>query len=253
MQSRREFLVLGSVLIVTLCGTCLLAEDQKPATPSDQTQAGKPRSCTPQEKDPKRHEGFLKDKERLQEKGPIELVFIGDSITDGWRGGGKQIFHANYDRYNTLNLGIGGDRTEHILWRIDHNELDGLHPRAVVLMIGTNNLGTQQSVEDAIAGVKCDVKAIHEKLPEAKILLLAVFPRGHEPTDHFRDEIKQVNEAISELDGKENVTYLDINDKFLEKDGTLEKNIMPDYLHPNEKGYMIWAEAMKPKLEELMK
>lgn len=213
----------------------------------------KPASCTPEQKDPNRHEGFLKDKEEQLKKGPIQLVFIGDSITDGWRGGGRTVFHENYDKYNTLNLGIGGDRTEHILWRVDHGELDDLHPKAVMLMIGTNNLGRKQSVEDTIAGIKCDVAAIHEKLPDAKILLLAVFPRGAKADDHYRGQIKEVNEAISKLDGKENVKYLDIGPKFLDDKGDLPKDIMPDALHPNQKGYEIWAEAVNPTLEELMK
>jgi lysophospholipase L1-like esterase len=122
-----------------------------------------------------------------------------------------------------------------------------------MLMIGTNNLGNHQSVADTIAGVTCVVKTIHEKVPEAKILLLGVFPRGATPDDHFRGEIKEVNEAISKLNGQDNVTYLDIGSKFLEADGTLPKTIMPDALHPNKKGYMIWGESVQPTLDELMK
>ena len=217
--------------------------------------AAKPKSCTPEMKDPNRHEGFMKDKAALQKNGPIQLVFEGDSITDGWRGGnGRDIFAEHYGKpYNALNLGIGGDRTEHLLWRIEHGELDGLSPKAVVLMIGTNNLGARQSVEDTIAGIKCVVKAIHEKLPESKVLLLGVFPRGPKSDDHYRDQIKEVNEAISKLDGTENVKYLDIGKDFLSEDGTLPKDVMPDALHPNHKGYEIWAKAMQPTLEELMK
>jgi lysophospholipase L1-like esterase len=122
-----------------------------------------------------------------------------------------------------------------------------------MLMIGTNKLGRKHSVQDTIAGIKCDVAAIHEKLPDARILLLAVFPRGAKADDHFRGPIKQVNEAISKLDGKENVKYLDIGPKFLDDMGDLPKDIMPDALHPNQKGYEIWAEAVNPTLEELMK
>lgn len=230
-----------------------LAAFAGPARAEEQGQGKKPAACTPQEKDPNRHEAFLKDKQRQLEKGPIELVFEGDSITDGWRGRGKTVFHENYDKYNTLNLGIGGDRTEHVLWRVNHGELDGLHPKVVMLMIGTNNLGVGQSVKDTIAGIKCDVAAIHEKVPDAKILLLAVFPRGEKPTDRFRGQIKEVNEAISQLDGKDNVKYLDIGQKFLDDDGTLPKSIMPDSLHPNQKGYQIWAAAVNPTIEQLMK
>ena len=247
MKSRRIW-VAAVCLFTLVFGAGFVRADDK-----EQGEKKKPASCTPEQKDPNRHEGFLKDKEEQLKKGPIQLVFIGDSITDGWRGGGKTVFHESYDKYNTLNLGIGGDRTEHILWRIEHGELDDLHPKAVMLMIGTNNLGRKQSVEDTITGIKCDVAAIHEKLPDAKILLLAVFPRGAKADDHFRGQIQQVNEAISKLDGKENVKYLDIGPKFLDDMGDLPKDIMPDALHPNQKGYEIWAEAVQPTLEELMK
>jgi lysophospholipase L1-like esterase len=241
MQSRRLF-VLSMLGLSFACG---LARAEAPKT------EGKPKSTIPAEKDPKRHEGFLKEKETLLAKGPIQLVFIGDSITDGWRGRGKAVWQKNYTQYNTLNLGIGGDRTEHILWRVEHGELDGLSPKAVVMMIGTNNSGSP--VADIVAGIIADVNIIHEKLPKSHILLLAVFPRAPLANDPRRAKLKEVNEEISKLDGKENVTYLDIGAKFLEPDGTLPKTIMPDALHPNEKGYEIWAEAIAPTLQKLMK
>lgn len=240
----RRIMLAGILCLTVSCGF-LRADEAKTDT--------KPRSCTPEKKNPERHERFMKDREALEKKGPIQLVFEGDSITDGWRGGGKKVFEENYAKYNTFNTGIGGDRTEHLLYRLNEGELDGLHPKAVMLMIGTNNLGTKQSVEDTIAGIKCVVKTIHEKVPEAKILLLGVFPRGNKPDDHFRGEIKQVNDAISKMNGQDNVTYLDIGEKFLEPDGTLPKSIMPDFLHPNEKGYKIWAEAVQPSLDEMLK
>ncbi|HEY2588040.1 MAG TPA: DUF3500 domain-containing protein [Tepidisphaeraceae bacterium] len=212
-----------------------------------------PRSCTPEVKNPERHVAFMKDREALEKQGPIELIFEGDSITDGWRWGGKKVFDENYKKYHTFNTGIGGDRTEHLLYRLNEGEIDGLHPKAVMLMIGTNNLGTGQSVDDTIAGVTAVVKTIHEKVPSAKILLLGVFPRGNRADDPFRAKIKRVNEAISKLNGQDNVTYLDIGEKFLEPDGTLPKSIMPDFLHPNAKGYEIWAEAVQPSLDEMLK
>ena len=240
-QSRRVFL--AALMCLSLpCG--FLRADEAPGEK-------KPASCIPAEKDRNRHEGFLKDKEKLLAKGPIQLVFIGDSITDGWRGGGRKVWEQNYAKYNTLNLGIGGDRTEHVLWRVQHGELDGLSPNAVVMMIGTNNSGSP--AKEIAAGIRCDVAAIHEKLPEAKILLLAVFPRSPSPTDGVRRKLKEVNQDIEQMNGKDNVTYLDIGSKFLEPDGTLPKSIMPDALHPNEKGYEIWADAIRPTLDELMK
>ncbi len=226
-------------------GMQMLRADDAPATEK------KPASCTPAIKDRNRHEQFLKDKEELLKKGPIQVIFVGDSITDGWRGGGHATWEKSYGKYNALNLGIGGDRTEHVLWRMQNGELDGTDPKAVVMMIGTNNMGS--SAEDIIAGVTCDVNVIHAKLPSAKILLLGIFPRGQSANDGARAKIKTINESLAKLDGKDNVKYLDIGAKFLEADGTLPKSIMPDALHPNEKGYEIWAEATQPTLDELVK
>jgi lysophospholipase L1-like esterase len=122
-----------------------------------------------------------------------------------------------------------------------------------MLMIGTNNLGNKQSPEDTILGITAIVKELREKLPESKILLLAVFPRGAKADDPFRAQIKQVNEAIAKLDDGKNVKYLDIGEKFLAPDGELTKEIMPDALHPNAKGYKIWADAVGPSLDEMLK
>jgi len=211
-----------------------------------------PGSIIPQEKDRGRHEQFLKDKAELLKKGPIQVVFIGDSITDGWRGGGSGTWQKAFgEKYNALNLGIGGDRTEHVLWRIAHGELDGIAPKVVIMMIGTNNCGSP--AVDMIAGVTADVAAVHARLPSTKILLLGIFPRATNPQDGARVKINQVNEVLSKLDGKDNVKYLDIGRRFLEADGALPPSIMPDALHPNEKGYAIWAEAIAPTLEELSK
>jgi beta-glucosidase len=211
--------------------------------------------CVPAEKDPNRHANFMKQKERLLKRGPIELVFLGDSITDFWRRDDQRdIFEADFGKYNPYNTAISGDQTQHLLWRIDHGELDGIHPKVAVIMIGTNNLGHRpaQTSKQTADGVKCVVKAVQQKLPETKILLLAVFPRGMSATDPYRAQIKEVNEMISKLDdGGRHVKYLDINDKFLTPDGTLTRDIMPDALHPNYKGYEIWAQAMKPAIDEL--
>lgn len=204
----------------------------------------------------KRHEGFLKDKEAMLKKGPIEMVFIGDSITDGWRTRGKAVFKENYSKYNAYNIGISGDRTQHVLWRIENGELDGItpSPKVAELMIGTNNLKPNPSNEGIAAGVTKIVNEIHEKLPQTKVLLLAIFPRGEKPTDPYRARIKAINETLAKLDdGGKTVKFLDIGEKFLEPDGTLPKSIMPDSLHPNAKGYGIWADATRPTLEEMMK
>ena len=201
-----------------------------------------------------RHEGFLAE----EKSGTSDIVFIGDSITDGWRTRGKEVWNKYYAPRHALNLGIGGDRTQHVLWRIEHGELDGLKPKVVVLMIGTNNTGKERdgsprnSTAEIIEGVTAVVKAIRAKLPESKLLLLAVFPRGTVDAPQ-RDQIKEINVAIAKLDDGRMIKYLDIGKVFLAGDGSIPKTIMPDLLHPNAEGYQLWADAMEPTLEAMLK
>ncbi len=198
------------------------------------------------------HERFVK----IAQEGKAQLVFLGDSITAGW-GGKKEIWDKAFGAYQPANFGIGGDRTQHVLWRIQNGELDGIKPKACVLMIGTNNVGTDPA-EGIAKGVTAIVETIRTKQPQAKILLLAVFPRGEFPStpakvNTGRDKLKQVNEIIAKLDDGKNIHYLDIGSKFLQPDGSISKDIMPDFLHLSAPGYQIWADAITPKLAELMK
>jgi lysophospholipase L1-like esterase len=197
----------------------------------------------------KRHESFVE----IAKKGGVDLLFLGDSITDGWRGGGNAVWEKNYAPLKAANFGIGGDRTEHVFWRLQNGELDGIKPKLAVLMIGTNNLGANKD-EEIADGIKAIVAELHKQTPETKLLLLGIFPRGMKPDDSARGRIKHINSIIAKLDddGK-TIKYLDIGDKFLEADGTLPKSIMPDGLHPNAKGYEIWAEAIAPTVQEMMK
>jgi lysophospholipase L1-like esterase len=201
-----------------------------------------------------RHEGFLAE----AKKGNFDLVFIGDSITDGWRNRGLAIWNKSYAPRHALNLGIGGDRTQHVLWRIDQGELDGLKPKAVVLMIGTNNTGKEKdgsvrnTTPEIVEGVTAIVKRIRAKLPQSKVLLLAVFPRGTADAPQ-RAQVGEINTAIAKLDDGKMIKFLDIGKVFLAEDGSIPKTIMPDLLHPNEEGYQRWAEAMEPTLAAMLK
>jgi lysophospholipase L1-like esterase len=210
----------------------------------------------PSVKDENRHKGFVE----IAKKGHIGVVFLGDSITDAWggeghgaRSNGAEVWKERFEPLHAANFGIGGDRTQHVLWRIQNGELDGYHPKAAVLMIGTNNLGANTD-EEIAEGIKAVVEEIHKKQPHTKVLLLGIFPRGQQPTDKNRDRIKNINKMIAKLDddGK-TVKYLDIGGKFVEKDGTISKEIMPDFLHLTKKGYEIWADAIDKPLKELMK
>jgi lysophospholipase L1-like esterase len=250
----------------SLLGACLLAapvwaQEAKPAapaaptTPAKKEAADEPAIKMGNDKGAgflRRHEGFLAD---LKAKnGKVGVLFVGDSITDGWRGkNGKETFAGHYGSMDPLNIGIGGDRTQHVLWRLENGEVEGISPKVAVLMIGTNNLGGNTN-EEIAAGVTKIVKTLHAKLPQTKILLLGIFPRGMSADDKNRGRIKAINEQLAKLDdGSMTVKYLDIGQKFLTDDGTLTKEVMPDALHPNEKGYQVWAEAMDPTLKELMK
>jgi beta-glucosidase len=191
------------------------------------------------------HDSFL---ERAAEGG-VDLLFLGDSITQGWNGP-KAVWERYYGPRRAANFGIGGDRTQHVLWRLDHGELDPIDPKVVVLMIGTNNIRSDTPAEIA-EGVAAIVKKIREKKPQTKVLLLAVFPRGEKP-DAVRDRVKAVNERIARLDDGKAVKYLDIGPKFLEPDGTILREVMPDFLHLSRKGYRTWADAMEPTLWSML-
>jgi lysophospholipase L1-like esterase len=199
-----------------------------------------------------RHENFVAQ----AKQGGIDILFMGDSITDFWRGRGSNVWNKYYAPQHAANFGISGDRTQHVLWRIDNGELDGIKPKVVVLMIGTNNTKQNNRIvnttAEIIQGVTAIVNDIRAKLPDSKILLLGIFPRGN-LDDPQRAQVAVVNTVLAKLDDGAMVRFLDIGPKFLEADGTLPKSIMPDSLHPNEHGYQIWADAMNPTLDEMMK
>jgi lysophospholipase L1-like esterase len=210
-------------------------------------------------KDGKVNPGFMASHEKyvsIAKEGKAQLVFLGDSITAGWAGNGKDVWAKAFGQYEPANFGIGGDRTQHVLWRIQNGELDGgIKPKTCVLMIGTNNISSDP-VEGIAKGVTAIVETIRAKQPQAKILLLAVFPRGDKPTGKlgaYNDKLKQVNAIIAKLDDGKNIFFLDIGSKFPQPDGALTKEIMPDFLHLSAAGYQIWADAIGPKLAELMK
>lgn len=191
------------------------------------------------------HEAFLK---RAKE-GPIDLLFLGDSITAGWAGQ-KEVWDRYYGSRQAANFGIGGDRTQHVLWRLENGEAEGIAPKVAVLMIGTNNM-SGNTPEEIAKGVEAIVKTLRAKLPNTKVLLLGVFPRAPKG-DALRARVKAVNDQIARLDDGKTVKYLDIGPRFLEPDGTLTREIMPDLLHLSRKGYRIWADAMEPTLWSML-
>lgn len=185
----------------------------------------------------------------ISKKGGINVVFLGDSITEGWRGHGREVWAKRYGPLKAANFGIGGDRTQHVLWRLQNGNLDGITPKVVVLMIGTNNT-SRDSAPQIAEGITAIVNEIRTRTPSTKILLLGVFPRGDKDA---RVKIGQINEIIAKLDDGKTVFFLDIGPKFLQPDGALTREIMPDLLHLSPAGYQIWADAIQAKLDELLK
>lgn len=185
-------------------------------------------------------------------QGDVDLAFIGDSITQGWEGRGKAVWQKHYANRKAINLGIGGDRTEHVIWRLTHGNLGKIEPKVAVLMIGTNNTGHfLQDPDEVAAGVERILEILQERLPNTKVVLHGIFPRGPDPLDEKRLNNIAINERIARLADGDQVQFMEIGDRFLEPDGSISKEIMPDLLHLSEAGYELWAKALEPKLKEL--
>jgi lysophospholipase L1-like esterase len=196
-----------------------------------------------------RHEGFVE----IAKQGNIDLLLHGDSITDWWVQGdaNKAMFDKYFGAMRTANFAVAGDTTQGVLWGLRNGEGQGFQPKAIMLMIGTNNGGN--TGPEIAEGVGAVVLEMRKNFPNAKILLLAIFPRAV-PGDPVRDKIAEANRIIARLDDKRHVFYLDIGAKFLDDKGFfLPDSFRPDNLHPVAKGYDIWGEAVKDKLAELMK
>jgi lysophospholipase L1-like esterase len=212
----------------------------------------------PLNRDVPRHKQFLK----VVEKGEGDVIFLGDSITQGWEGkSAKKIWDDSFGPFKPVNLGIGGDQTGHVLWRItEGKEIEPLKPKLAVIMIGTNNTGGHTG-EQIAGGIKAIVEELQKQKPTLKILLLGVFPRANgvpkdvdvAAADKLNPKIKQINDIIAKLADDKKVFYKDIGPKFLNKDGGLDRKVMYDMLHLTEEGYKIWAEAIKDDIAKLLK
>ena len=202
-----------------------------------------------------RHEQKLADAKAIKAKGgKIDLLFIGDSITQGWEKEGAAVWEKHYAKRNAFAIGFGGDRTENVLWRFQHGALENMSPKLVVMMIGTNNTGhRRENPATTAAGIKNLLNELQQRLPHTKVLLLAVFPRDEKPDGQLRQINNGVNAIIKDYADNKTIFFADINSVFLTKEGVLPKDIMPDLLHPNEKGYELWAEALEAYLQKLLK
>jgi len=181
----------------------------------------------------------------------IDLVFLGDSITHYWESRGEGFWQEYYAHRKALNLGFAGDRTEHVLWRLQNKALDGVNAKLVVLLIGTNNTGHRQDPPEHTAmGIKAILTHLHNTMPEAKVLLLAIFPRGQLPDNPLRKINEDINKKISSFADDKRVFFLNINQLFLDENGAIPVSVMRDMLHPESAQYEIWAKAIEPYVQK---
>ncbi len=206
---------------------------------------------------PKTDSGWKQRQETLNQRAAeagakAQVIFIGDSITQGWEGAGKAVWTKYYAHRNAVNLGIGGDRTQHVLWRLENGNLQGLKPKAAVVMIGTNNSnGEDNTVEQIAAGVGSIIQKLRATLPDTTVLLIPIFPRGENPNPQ-RGKNQQVNQILQKwVDGKK-VLWVDFGHKYLDQAGLIPGQLMPDFLHLSEAGYQIWAESLEPQLAAVL-
>jgi beta-glucosidase len=195
-----------------------------------------------------RHEHIL---ERIRQ-GEVDLLLIGDSITHRWEDVGRRIWDKYYGHRRAVNLGFGGDRTENVLWRLDHGEIEGIAPKLVVVMIGTNNTGRHDPPEETAAGIQKVLTTLRTRLPSTKILLLGVFPRSASVDDPLRRLNVAVNDHLRAYPDNQQVFFLDLSRYFLDDQGRLSQDLMPDYLHPNERGYQVWPDGMEDMIRKLL-
>ncbi len=211
-------------------------------------------SVTPQ---PRIEEWWFKrqaEKIGLMKEGEFELLMVGDSITHNFESIGEKVWKKHFEPLKALNLGFGGDRTNHVLWRLDHLPKPKVQPRAAVVMIGTNNIcwGSDKPRE-AAKGVKAVAAKLQSLYPEAKILVLGVFPRRRELTHPHRKQIIELNSYLPDLLKElKNVKFLDIGPSFLDEKGHLSKEMMPDTTHPSEKGHQVWADAIEAEVRTML-
>jgi lysophospholipase L1-like esterase len=190
-------------------------------------------------------------------KADPEIVLIGDSITHCWAGepranriNGPHAWAETFGARRVLNLGFGWDRTQNVLWRLDHGEFDGLHPKLVIVNIGTNNFSATPNARantpaEVAEGIIAILERIRQKNPTTHFVVMGVLPRGHRPTDGYRAPIAALNAILArKLAGRPDTTFLDIGARFLAADGSMSPELMPDGTHPSEKGYAIWGRAL---------
>jgi lysophospholipase L1-like esterase len=191
--------------------------------------------------------------ERARKKTHIGLLFLGDSITSSlWKA--QDVLDEYWGTYDPDYFGLPGDETQHLLWRIQNGEVEGLNPKCVVVLIGTNNVSFKTGSDRAIAGgVSTIVQTLRNKLPDSKILVMGILPRGRHASDSVRARIARINARVANLDNGSTIRYADSTIQLLEPDGSISPSVMPDYLHLSHKGYKIWLTSIKPFVDGMLR
>ena len=240
--------LLPLALFSFVLGTSLTASAVEPP---DEPACKKNKDGTPDARFIARHESYV----AIAKKGDVELLLLGDFLTDDWRGnnknGVKAIFDKAFGPYKPANFGQGGDYTQHVLWRLQNGELDGIQPKVMMLMIGGTNGSNGDPPEKIAAGIAAMIQTVQQKSPATKILLLPVLHRA-EKSGSLRSRHTSVNAFLAKLDDGKRVKYVDISGKFIEADGTISQEMMPDFVHLSDKGYQIWADAVAEPLKQWM-
>lgn len=195
---------------------------------------------------------MMHDEYKKQSKtGKINLLFFGDSITFGWTAQGKAVWDREFTGWTAGNFGVPGETSAGVLWRITHGEVAGLNPKAIVLLIGTNDLSEGTRPAGVIENIGTIVGEFQKMAPEARVIIVGVLPRG--PTENlaYRKEIKAINEGLAKFDNGKKIRFLEFNAELLNQENNISEEMMPDYMHLSEKGYEVWANALRPVLSDL--
>jgi lysophospholipase L1-like esterase len=224
------------------------------STPTTVASNAMPRAATPVPRTER--QGWMAQHDAnvaLARKGNIAVLFMGDSITRSWSREGHEVWAAHYAQKQVANFGISGDCTEHVLWRVQNGELENIKPKVVVLLIGTNNLTQNDSPADIARAITAIIEEIRQRSPDTCILLVGVLPRRQAADHHDRESIREINRRLAPLHDGKHVMYLDVGGKLLQPDGSLSKEVAIDFTHLTSRGYEIFAEAINPTLEALLR
>jgi beta-glucosidase len=247
MRGFPEFVLLAGVFLSGAAGPCNLTAQESTLSSASRlaTQAV---SRLDQDWWKKRHESKLSEKQDMQQ---LDVLLLGDSITQGWETTGAEVWKQGFGDLTSLNLGFSGDRTEHVIWRLQNGEVDGLDPAAIMVLIGTNNTGHRlDPADDIAAGIKIILDELQTRCPNSRILLLSVFPYDRDSQSPRRRNNEALNGQIRHFHDGRRVFYHDIYDTFFDESGQMSAEITPDFLHLSERGYRIWAEGVRDPLRK---